>query len=417
MDDCIYINGPINVVRLINYETKKVLYTFFDHHLKPSDQTMCDTIKNEDIGSFLVKTLNNIKHNSDKMYDFMFEISPVLQINRKNMSRGRYIDVLERIFQKAFILDTSNNKVALSKELPNLRFHWVEIREILLRLTINLSIYSVPQVVYNLNNNLSTQNLHQYVDLINLINSHLINLYNLLYDTNNNTGPISGKLKFTTEQIILADYSSREYATLSDKIIYKLLNSYNNKSIQKTILFLINGELHEMFIKHFSFIKYSLLKLNKIINKIDILEKTHSNIFDILLLHRDGKYRYGLDDNELKECIELFTNIEDEIFEFIIGGMGLYLMDLFMLRRFLDKPYITNAISYTGQNHSLNYIRLLVKYFNYDITNYSYIKDDNIPSAIIEINKSKTLNELKVIFCPPTRIQCSKLCNFPKLFE
>ena len=60
-----------------------------------------------------------------------------------------------------------------------------------------------------------------------------------------------------------------------------------------------------------------------------------------------NNFVYKLDHiNDLRARLSLiiFTNITD----------------LFFLRRFLDKDYITKAITYTGAVHSINYINFLV---------------------------------------------------------
>lgn len=415
MGECIYINGPTNIVRLYNQESEKVLYIFFDIHLKPDIQTKCDNIRSEDIDKFLINTFDDLSKESDKIYDCMFEIRPLTALDPNK--RNRYLDKINFIFNKSFNINQCQNIVERSSELPNVRMHWLDIRDILLNSTIDLSYTSIPIVIYNLNNKLSTFNLRQYVDLIKIINAQLINLYNLIYANDKITNPKSTKPMFSTEETILSSYSSEDYAILSQKVIYKLLKSYKNKSIQLTILLLINGELHNMFLDYFDSIKKYILQLEEIIIKIDMLEKTGVNINNILLLQRNGKYNYGIDPEELKEYTQLFKDIQNRIITFILIDMGLYLMDLFMLRRFLDKSYITNAISYTGQYHSLNYIRLLVKYFNFTITHNSYIKDNNIDSAIMKINKSETYNELIELFFAPVLNQCSKIRNFPKLFK
>lgn len=60
-----------------------------------------------------------------------------------------------------------------------------------------------------------------------------------------------------------------------------------------------------------------------------------------------------------------------------------------MLRRFLDKTYITNSIAYTGMGHSMNYIYILLHEFDFKITHVSYTE---IP--ITELNKNQIRKKL-----------------------
>ncbi len=110
-------------------------------------------------------------------------------------------------------------------------------------------------------------------------------------------------------------------------------------------------------------------------------------------------------------------SIKEEIINVIIAKIGLYMMDIYLIRRFLDKNYITNTVSYTGALHSVNYIRILVKYFDFKITHYSYLKDSDINNAHKIIKQSKVMDNLNELFYPPTFLQCSNLNNFPKLFD
>jgi hypothetical protein len=62
------------------------------------------------------------------------------------------------------------------------------------------------------------------------------------------------------------------------------------------------------------------------------------------------------------------------------------------MKKFLDKDYITNMISYTGARHSSNYVYILIKNFNFKITNYSYLNDGNIKNIEKMIKNDKKSN-------------------------
>lgn len=91
------------------------------------------------------------------------------------------------------------------------------------------------------------------------------------------------------------------------------------------------------------------------------------------------------------------------------------LTDLYFIRRFLDKEYIDTGIVYTGIIHSVDFVYVLLKYFDFDITNYSYLSKSPIElkQIIKKLDNSRKLD--KYIF-PPKLKQCSDLTKFPKLF-
>jgi hypothetical protein len=109
-------------------------------------------------------------------------------------------------------------------------------------------------------------------------------------------------------------------------------------------------------------------------------------------------------------------NIIETLKDHLLGGMSLYMMDMYLLKRLLDKDYVTNSVIYTGAEHSVNYIRLLVKYFDFKITHCAYLKDDNINKAEKYIKMSKDHRELNALFWPPELLQCSILRDWPKNF-
>nr|URM62503.1 hypothetical protein [Mimivirus sp.] len=94
------------------------------------------------------------------------------------------------------------------------------------------------------------------------------------------------------------------------------------------------------------------------------------------------------------------------------------LMDIYFLRRFLDKKYITNAIVYTGMFHSTTYIQILIKNFDFKITHVSYSSINNMKELN---NRIKTTNlgekEINEIFLQKMYTQCSDMTNFPDMFQ
>lgn len=108
---------------------------------------------------------------------------------------------------------------------------------------------------------------------------------------------------------------------------------------------------------------------------------------------------------------KIHENLEIQIFS--------ALTDIFFLRRFLEKDYVTNGIAYTGAAHSVNYIYMLIKYFDFKITHYSYINIENqdLNNLHRQIKNSSTFRDVDIYFSLPYLSQCSDMTSFPKLFK
>ena len=82
-------------------------------------------------------------------------------------------------------------------------------------------------------------------------------------------------------------------------------------------------------------------------------------------------------------------------------------MDCFFIRRLNEKKYINKSIVYTGAFHSIIYVWMLVKYFNYTIDGYNYINEKYTVEQIEKnIKKSKSYEELYEYILPKNFTQC-----------
>jgi hypothetical protein len=129
----------------------------------------------------------------------------------------------------------------------------------------------------------------------------------------------------------------------------------------------------------------------------------------------------------IKEEIEIqkfiLINLSDLMDK--LGTPFLILVDLYLMRRILDKKYTNNNIIYTGQNHLVDISVLLVKYFDFKITNIFYLDE-----KIKDINKFiKKIDTTDYSYITDTTIyltnstdedgvdQCADLFNFPDNFS
>ena len=90
--------------------------------------------------------------------------------------------------------------------------------------------------------------------------------------------------------------------------------------------------------------------------------------------------------------------------------------DIYFLRRFLDKDYITNAIVYSGALHSNTYVSVLVKDFDFKITHTANSKNKSA-SYLTTQAKKRSLMEVQELILPEYLTQCSDLQGFPEGFQ
>ncbi len=413
-----YVNGPVNTVRLEGSvgSVEKVVYLFMDYHMPDAQQGKCENIRAVDIDTFLVEEFDKLaKTKPTQTYDFMFERGPTRPYHSKKI-RGKYLHQVAKLFTESFKIDLDVNKAQRSELVPNVRFHYVDVRDFVAKNNF-IAYYEHIAPVLNVIDYNKSYNIGQLNDLFHNIQSMQYNysmLYVLLYKNNNLFNPKMEKSLYSAYEYKMNIISEEDNYKLIQKFIHKLLSRYENKNIQKIIQKIIDTELHEMFIDLFNYLDIILTFINK---EIDMLKKFGENSSTkILFQQSDGSYNYGIDHLEHLDKILKFSDISRILFDKYIN-IGVYLMDLYLIQRILDKNYITNSIAYTGASHSENYIRLLVKYFGFKITHYSYLKDNDIKKAEKIINNSKNMQELAVLFSPIIFTQCSNLDSFPKLFD
>ena len=68
----VYLNGPINYMKLYNKEENKYLYVFMDWHANIEYQQKCDSLHSIDIDKYIFHILEEAKIN----IDFFLEVYP-----------------------------------------------------------------------------------------------------------------------------------------------------------------------------------------------------------------------------------------------------------------------------------------------------------------------------------------------------
>ena len=382
----IKINGPLNVVRLegeIN-KIKKVIYVFFDIHIDVNNQTKCDDFEAIDIVTYLAK---EFKENSDKEIDFFMEgRTSELELFLKDIHfKDKYIAEVIKFFAQNF----------KKSSFDNVRFHYIDIRDF---------FTDKIDKIYNINTlmleNLSESNFKSIYQLI--INFKTIQQYHtqIIHMIQNNGNNNDKKNGINKEM---------------PKYIKKLSDKYVNKDVKEKMLLFkyITIEKLEKQNEIIDNIIGVLTKFQKIASKGFDEFGRRQRIDDINIESNQDKLpSYFLDVTPfMRELTELYKDLQyNNLKTFSL------LMDTYFMRRFCDKDYILNAISYTGSAHSLAYINFLVNQFDFKITHIA--KSSEPIDKINKKLKSKfDYQKFAKYFFPKTLSQCVDLSDFPKNFD
>ena len=214
---------------------------------------------------------------------------------------------------------------------------------------------------------------------------------------------------------VIRDYAAPHYVTeiqpdiianLSDKI----KNRYNHIDVKKQI-----REIFDALINNLKQVSSNIESaIVKFVSYVEILDIPQSKL---VKQENSNEYHYGIGGNKYRAILVDIINSCDDLNDETTLLLA-RLTDIYFLRRFLDKDYITNAIVFTGALHSQHYIEILVGYFNFKITHTAYSLIDDMDKLTIETKKRVNNNEVFMeLFYPPELYQCSDITHFPKNFE
>jgi len=408
------IDGPVNVARLVgNINGKeKIIYLFMDIHIDPENQTECSNIRSQDIKTFLINLIDRISEKTSN-YDFLIEIKPTLSHKYDSSEKGRYIDTVTKVFKKEFkdTIDQSSH-VLSSKSFSNIRLHSIDIRDYM-KHNVNPYIYELLEVTEMTWRNLSInkKNLEWMSRVIDKITDRVKLIYDIIesnamkvIDHNVPMKPMS-----PSSRREMNTYKKEDYDKRIKLILFKILNEYKNEDIKKTILKIIDNYGKSNFKKFFKASK-------SLEDEIESAGKKLRQYSNRLVIDDVSGPNYGIPPNVSRKLI---YNLYKKVDKYYLIWMDLHsiIMDIYFLRRFLDKEYIVNAVAYTGIYHSINYIYFLVKYFKFKITDCAYVKDNiGLDKMNKIISKAKSPEDIQKYFYPDTLIQCSSIESFPKDF-
>lgn len=406
------INGPINAARLVGTVDghEKVIYLFFDFHISVLYQTQCPSYLSEDFIRYFVKTIK--KTNKKKMFDFFFEIGPTFNDGPMPEYRGRYIDEVYRYFRSSINVVNANNESKQtidskktvnkgSKYDTNLRLHYIDIRDYL---KTDINVYCNEMHVH-----LDTLLCHQNVNMgaIDRVEELLDMLQKEIHNTTSHLETFGSKTK--SSRLKKSSISADAKSNFINDVFKKLFSKYQNNNIKQKILHdsgIISSiqKILKSTYQHIENMKQVITNFKKIYVPSNVLVKGHYD-----------EYTYGTDQETRIKFASNLTILFLEI-DYEILVMYSLIIDVYFMRRFLDKSYINNGVLYAGAMHCANCLHMLVKQFDFKITHIAYSAHD-IDTLHNEIKKSNFTSDFMVQFLKPVFSQCIDLSDFPKNFD
>lgn len=418
------ISGPLNVVRMegtIN-GVKKVVYLFMDLHVSITAQTECSNVFSKDVQNFFADTFDKLNE-SDKIYDFFLEIRP-REIENVNYGldypslvnvRDIYLVQIWKLFRKMFVYESKKNKISLSKYFTNVRLHYIDTRDYIGNV-IWYKLMKLIDIAADMweKKFISVDQMDYMIETLQEANNYLRMMNEIIDQVMSPTRKPSKKfsvIKFIHQNNKPKNEINQQKEEFENiyYLVDKTFNMYKHKNIQQEMGKQLNDIRKEM--DHL--IRYS----NSLIARYKKIADTtyHSQG----RLTRDDrahdKYQYGLSRIANYEFL-MEVNISINEFYYVFMDTFAKFMDVYFLRRFLDKDYVTNAIAYTGAYHSLIYIKILARDFGFKITHVAYSKIKNLSELNKEVTKLST-SDMFGIFFPPIFSQCSNITHFPENFQ
>jgi hypothetical protein len=409
-NEYIYLNGPVNYVKLRN-GNKKVLL-FFDIHEELYKQKRCDNFDSKDVDKYIYKILKEAK----EPIDFFMEIEPTdVQTQQKIYDYDKYIRELRKVFRKLY-------KELENKPNVNIRLHYMDIRDYSFFWEMYLKLQEQYKLLYNIYNNLQ--------GVIDNFNS-IIKMLQFIQDTANKIekNDISDlpKINYISTSLV-SDSKIEENLDKNQimdigliRIIKKIMKEYSNDYNKKIINNLFTNKY---LLKSEYVIKY-IIKTVKMIDDVkSIFQNSQEN--EILVKQKyiidsenniyNNNYGYRL---PASDYYSYYRAIQDqiEIIREMVSTLGCIIMDCYFLRRIIEKSDILNAVVWSGATHSITYLWFLVKFCDYHIEEYNYINLDILtqkdPVKQFEeiIKNTDDFVDLVNLIMPKKFNQCVKMKN------
>uniref|UniRef100_A0A6G6ABU1 Uncharacterized protein n=1 Tax=Borely moumouvirus TaxID=2712067 RepID=A0A6G6ABU1_9VIRU len=403
------VSGPVNVIRLQGniHGVPKVLYLFLDYHIEVDRQTQCENIFSQDVQKYFANNFYKL-NNGTKMFDFFLEIFPteIAESIRDNNTpevdnKEMYIEEVVKLFKKLFQYDPKKNVVLVNNLIKRIRLHYLDIRDYY-KNNIHDRTSSMVSIAKNFmaNDSLTSSGLRNIIRLMKIMRAHLEDVVNIL------DSPIN---KTQRAKIIKTRNNDKLEMDTLQYLTRKIKEEYKYDDVKKIMNQLLNK---------------SIRNFKATINDIDECIKLFTNYANLIdetkgILNKDNNtsylYVYGLSNYTIRNMIVEIVNKVESLFDEKLIEFFARFTDIFFLRRFLDKDYITNAITYSGALHANMYVYVLVNFFDFKVTHISHSIISDTDKLTKEIKK-RSLVEIQELILPQEFGQCSSMDHFPKEF-
>ena len=397
------INGPINIVRLEGniHRIEKVIYLLMDFHIPVQHQSQCENIFSQDVQTYLAKNFYELNKGS-KVYDFFLEIYPhELSDKDEDDYKNIYIEEIVKFFKRIFVHHVEKNKVLVSDLFKKVRLHYLDVRGIYY-VSLRDSMDYVKEISdeFVCQQHISFNQLKDVIETLSVLKKDLDVVIKIMSQVNR----LRPKVKLIKTMTSEMDVDALRYVAskIQEKYKHEDVKKHMNKLIEKNISGFVDltKDINEAIEKFKSYYRNEVQIDNKLVRSDDTRE-----------VHN---YGYG---QSVFTSRQTTVDIADRIDHVSGSFIKLFadLTDIYFLRRFLDKDYITNAIVYTGAEHSVSYIHELVKTYDFKITHASYSKIPDMDKLTRAIKQGARLN-IQEFTWPPIFKQCSDISSFPNNF-
>ncbi len=339
-----FINGPVNYVELkgsIN-GIDKTIHIFMDKHYELNEQTRCESFNSVEISYYLYKLIKEAK----EPLDFFMEIRNEQIKKIKSQKKDIYINEVIELFKSEFVIE--NDKVLYAKSNKNVRLHYLDIRDYfdLFYLTDLLNYEILKDFNLFVKGELKDTSIIK--KNLDIIEKYIKNVFEL-------------KEKIEKKEINIINKKSSEY------YLDKIINKYDNDELKKYLNNFLNLEFLDYYIKFFR-----------------LMEKIKTKLINFEIYKSKNLY---------DDIIKLFVKLNN-----IIVDMYSLFTDIYLLRRILEKDYIKNVITYSGRQHSLNYIYFLSKKYNFKVTNVQISSEKDMKKLNKKIKNSDNVDGVYNLF-------------------
>jgi hypothetical protein len=371
-----YISGPYNMAHLRgNIDGKpKNIYLMFDVHNTLDKQTDClsNDIKKTDTID-VVDFFKNLFVSTKEKIDFMMEIhiEQIMRDSDHHVNDNRYISKMWEFTRSSFNVNVNKTAVIKSKIYPNVRIHYLDVRDAYFDYIMPYDFYSIAFNNITAEMSFDNKNFNMQKEYVEFIYERLLNFNNLIHEP-------SEQPNLSNEKNInlLEFYHRIGKKTIKHENIY-ILNYISNK-IKRPYKY----SQVETCIEH---MKENMKKYFKNIAKL------YDSIMDMTDIFK------------FKEMSDLLYSFYSHMITY-----SLYLMDMYTVRRITEKDYINNVFLYTGGAHSDHYMFHFIKCLGFELIDISYNPFDTIDELVNNIKNTESYEDLfELLF--GTGTQCSKI--------